>query len=90
MDLDLSPFLLFLGGYLLIKYNKTARNWVIGISLVGVIAVILFAVLIPFIGTNNVTVDLLLFDIEAPSSATAYGVLIAGLIMFAIPYCTPL
>ena len=85
LDLDLSPVLLFLGGYLLIKYNKTARKWVIGISLVGAIAVIIFAILIPFIGTNNVTVDLLFFDIKAPSLATAYGALIVGLIMFTIP-----
>ena len=85
LDLDLSPVLLFLGGYFLIKYNKTARKWVIGISLVGAIAVIIFAILIPFIGTNNVTVDLLFFDIKAPSLATAYGALIVGLIMFTIP-----
>ena len=71
LDLDPSPVLLFLGGYFLIKYNKTARKWVIGISLVGAIAVIIFAILIPFIGTNNVTVDLLFFDIKAPSLATA-------------------
>ena len=85
LDLDLSPFLFFLGGYLLIKYNKTARKWVIGISLVGAIAVILFAIIIPFIGTKNLTVDLLFFDIAAPSFATAYGALLAGVIMFAIP-----
>ncbi len=85
LDLDPSPVLLFLGGYFLIKYNKTARKWVIGISLVGAIAVIIFAILIPFIGTNNVTVDLLFFDIKAPSLATAYGALIVGLIMFTIP-----
>ena len=85
LDLDPSPVLLFLGGYFLIKYNKTARKWVIGISLVGAIAVIIFAILIPFIGTNNVTVDLLFFDIAAPSLATAYGALIVGLIMFTIP-----
>ena len=85
LDLDLSPVLLFLGGYLLINYNNTARKWVIGISVVGAIAIIMFAILMPFIGTNNVTVDLLFFDIEAPSFATAYGALLAGLIMFAIP-----
>ena len=64
LDLDLSPLFFFLVGYLLINHNNTARKWVIVISFIGTIVASISAIITPFIGANNIEVNLLFYDMQ--------------------------
>jgi hypothetical protein len=83
--LDLSALLFFWAGYYLIKHNNTARKWVIGIFLIGVITVFVIAMIIPFIGAEYVKVNLPFYHEQRPSLGIAYFSLFVGLILALVP-----
>lgn len=85
LDLDLFFLIFFMAGYFLTKHNNTARKWVIVISLIFVIAVFVFAIIIPFTGTENIIVNLLLYRTQGPALAVAYFALFVVLIFTLIP-----
>lgn len=85
LDFDLSPLFFFLVGYLLINHNNIARKWVIVFSFIGTIVASIGAIITPFIGPNNIKVNLLFYDVQEPSFVTAYIAIFVGLIIFLIP-----
>ena len=85
LDWDLSPLLLFWAGYYVTKHNHTARKWVIGIALIGVVMVSAMAMIIPFIKAEYVKINLPYCQQQKPSWAVAYFALLVGLIFALIP-----
>lgn len=85
LELDFFFLLFFLAGYYLLKHNNTARKAVLAISFIGAIMTLILAMITPFIGPENMKINLLLYRPQEPSLAMAYLVLFLVLIVALIP-----
>ena len=85
LQLVLLPLLFFVGGRYLTKHKKMARKWVLGISIFYAIAALVFAIIVPLIGAENIKINLLIYQKKGPSLAMAYVTLLVVFILALIP-----
>ena len=84
--MDLSPFLFFWVGYLLLKHNNAARKWIIAISFIGATVTILAAIVTAIAPFTDLQVRLMFFgEVQKTSLVTTYSVISLALIVFLIP-----